>query len=80
MAPPILPLPLFSVPLSPPPPPTAINRFTGNVTLLSRRATFTGEVNADVVIAATARDSTVNVFGPIEIAIQLAGNGGVCVE
>ena len=80
MAPPILPLPLFRVPLSPPPPPTAINRFTGNVTLLSRRATFTGEVNAGVVIAATAKELVVNVFGPIDTAIQLAGTGGVCVE
>ena len=35
-----------------PPPPTASIRFAGNVTLLSRRATFTGDVNAFVVIPA----------------------------
>jgi hypothetical protein len=32
------------------PPPTASIRFAGNVTLLSRRATFMGDVNAFVVI------------------------------
>ena len=76
----MLPLPLFKVPLSPPPPPTPIIRFAGNVTLLSKRATLTGDVNAEVVIAAIARADAVKMFVPVDIAIQLVGNGGVWVE
>jgi hypothetical protein len=52
----------------------------GNVNLLSRRDTFTGDVNALVVIDINAFAFVPNVFEPEETAIQDAGNGGVCVE
>ena len=45
---------------SAPPPPTASIRFAGNVTLLSRRATLIGDVNASVVMPTAPNACVVN--------------------
>jgi hypothetical protein len=63
-----------------PPPPTASIRFAGKVTLLSRRATLTGDVNAGVVIPTAPNACIVNVPALRGIPIHVAGTGGVAVE
>ena len=65
---------------SAPPPPTASIRFAGKVTLLSRRATLTGAVNADVVIPAALNACAVNAPALRWTPIHVAGTGGVAVE
>ena len=65
---------------SAPPPPTASIRFAGKVTLLSRRATFMGDVNAFVVIPAAPNACVVNAPVPLWIPTHVAGTGGVAVE
>jgi hypothetical protein len=67
-----------SIPL--PPPPTAIIRFAGKVTLLSRRATLMGAVNAFVVIPMAPKASVVNAPALFWTPIHVAGTGGVAVE
>ena len=68
-------------PMPPPlPPPTASIRFAGNVTLLSRRATLTGDVNAGVVIPTAPYASIVNVPALLWTPTHDAGTGGVAVE
>ena len=62
------------------PPPTAIIRFTGKVTLLSSRATLTGAVNADVVMPTAPNACVVNVPALRGTPIHVAGTGGVTVE
>ena len=69
-----------TAPPLPPPPPTASIRFAGNVTLLSRRATLTGEVNAFVVMPMTLYASPVNAPVLLWTPTHVAGTGGVAVE
>ena len=63
-----------------PPPPTESIRFTGKVTLLSRRATLTGDVNAFVVMPAAPQACVVNVLALRGTPIHVAGTGGLAVE
>jgi hypothetical protein len=62
------------------PPPTASIRFAGNVTLLSRRATLMGDVNAFVVIPIAPNACVVNVLVLRGTPTHVAGTGGVAVE
>jgi hypothetical protein len=65
---------------SAPPPPTASIRFAGNVTLLSRRATLMGDVNAFVVMPIAPYACVVKTPALLCTPIHDAGTGGVCVE
>jgi hypothetical protein len=62
------------------PPPTAIIRFVGKVTLLSIVSTETGDVNAGVVIPMAPIACVVNVPELRGMPIHVAGTGGVAVE
>ena len=61
------------------PPPTASIRFAGKLTLLSRRATFMGDVNAGVVTP-IAPHACENVLALRGTPTHVAGTGGVAVE
>jgi hypothetical protein len=69
---------ITSAPL--PPPPTASILFAGNVTLLSNRATFTGDVNAFVVMPIAPNACVEKHPELLWTPTHDAGTGGVCVE